>query len=158
MVNLKFQVLVDPRQHVEIKFWPDEYQPHLGYETVKLGVKPAPWRLVPLLDIFFIPPSLEISIDLGHVVTGRVNTVNRLVGESILPIRPKHAPQIQKTFRPLWLVKVPFGTLQTLVKHVFLLFILYDAIFQPRVYLWFLFSHAQHIEPFRYIYICMIFI
>ncbi|KAJ0466859.1 hypothetical protein HanIR_Chr14g0676811 [Helianthus annuus] len=55
-----------------------------------------------------IPPGLEFSIELEHVVTGRVNTVNRLVGESISPIRPKHAPQIRKTFRPLWLVNVPF--------------------------------------------------
>ncbi|MFS7999290.1 hypothetical protein Hanom_Chr12g01164301 [Helianthus anomalus] len=47
-------------------------------------------------------------MDWEHVVTGRVNTINRDIAESIPPIRPKHVPQIEKTLRPLWLVNFPF--------------------------------------------------
>ncbi|MFS8007648.1 hypothetical protein Hanom_Chr14g01263551 [Helianthus anomalus] len=53
-------------------------------------------------------------MDWEHVVTGRVNTASRDIGESIPPIRPKHVSQFQKIFRPLWLVNVLFGTIQVL--------------------------------------------
>ncbi|KAJ0805283.1 hypothetical protein HanPI659440_Chr02g0048111 [Helianthus annuus] len=72
-------------------------------------------------------------MDWEHVVTGRVNTVNRDIGESIPPIRPKHVSQFQKIFRPLWLVSVPFGTIQVLFEltlYYFRSFVTFEQFFE----------------------------
>ncbi|KAF5768692.1 hypothetical protein HanXRQr2_Chr14g0639451 [Helianthus annuus] len=79
-------------------------------------------------------------MDWEHVVTGRVSTVSRDIGKSITPIRPKHVSQFQKIFRPLWLVNVPFGTVQVLFEltlYYFRSFVTFEQFFRDFIF-------AQH--------------
>ena len=87
-------------------------------DTAKIGVISTPWRLVSFFDSQS-PLSLKFSCDKGHVVTGRVNTVNRKFrGEYFHLLGQSMFPNSKVNLNHFGLVLLPFRNTQCFNKNL----------------------------------------